>query len=168
MTAAAPKHERKESAPVIPEEEDETLRLLLDRVQRAATSEDDEATPASETGEPGDGFVPLEPNSFAEARLTETEVEALALKYLLAVGEASGRAITDQVRLPFRLVEPLLQTLKQDQVVAHKGSAAMNDYVYVLTDVGRERARRYSDHCTYFGTRRFRWKPILRVLIANR
>ena len=27
----------------------------------------------------------------------------------------------------------------------------MNDYQYQLTDLGRERARRYSQHCTYFG-----------------
>jgi predicted ATPase with chaperone activity len=27
----------------------------------------------------------------------------------------------------------------------------MNDYQYQLTDIGRERARRYSAHCTYFG-----------------
>ena len=28
----------------------------------------------------------------------------------------------------------------------------MNDYVYQLTDLGRERARRFMDHCTYFGS----------------
>jgi predicted ATPase with chaperone activity len=27
----------------------------------------------------------------------------------------------------------------------------MNDYVYQLTDLGRERARRFMEHCTYFG-----------------
>ena len=27
----------------------------------------------------------------------------------------------------------------------------MNDFQYQLTDLGRERARRYCDHCTYFG-----------------
>jgi hypothetical protein len=28
----------------------------------------------------------------------------------------------------------------------------MNDFQYQLTDLGRERARRYSEHCTYFGS----------------
>ena len=27
----------------------------------------------------------------------------------------------------------------------------MNDYIYTLTDLGRERARRLAEHCTYFG-----------------
>ena len=28
----------------------------------------------------------------------------------------------------------------------------MNDYVYQLTDLGRERARRQAQFCTYFGS----------------
>ena len=27
----------------------------------------------------------------------------------------------------------------------------MNDFQYQLSDLGRERGRRYSQHCTYFG-----------------
>ena len=27
----------------------------------------------------------------------------------------------------------------------------MNDFLYQLTDLGRERAKRYWSHCTYFG-----------------
>jgi predicted ATPase with chaperone activity len=42
--------------------------------------------------------------------------------------------------------------MKQDQLVFHRGSAAMNDYQFQLTDLGRERARRHSEHCTYFGS----------------
>ena len=28
----------------------------------------------------------------------------------------------------------------------------VGDYVFELTDIGRDRARRYSEQCTYFGT----------------
>ncbi len=96
-------------------------------------------------------FVPVEPDSFHAAQLTDSEVEALALKYLLSRGDATGRDIADQIRLPFVLLDELLWTMKNDQLVVHKGSAPMNDYRYQLTDIGRERARRYSQHCTYFG-----------------
>ena len=41
--------------------------------------------------------------------------------------------------------------MKKDQLVVHRGAAAMNDYQFQLTDLGRERARRHSEHCTYFG-----------------
>jgi predicted ATPase with chaperone activity len=41
--------------------------------------------------------------------------------------------------------------MKQDRLVAHKGAAPMNDYVYQLTELGRERAKKFSEHCTYYG-----------------
>jgi hypothetical protein len=99
-----------------------------------------------------DAFVPKEPESLAAAGLTEGEIEALALKYLLSIGNATGRAVAEQVKLPFRLVHGLLQDLKSRQLVVYRGASAANDYEYQLTDLGRERARRFSDHCTYFGS----------------
>ena len=111
------------------------------------TASRDERAPTTDEDE----FVPREPRSYHDAGLTDTEVEALILKFLLARGDARGRDIADQVALPFVLIEELLRQLKSDQLVVYKSAAAMNDYVYQLTDVGRERARRYSAHCTYFG-----------------
>lgn len=96
-------------------------------------------------------FVPCEPSSFQAAGLTDSEVEALILKFLLARGDATGRAIAEQVKLPFVLVDQLLRQMKLDQLLVHRGSAPMNDYQYQLTELGRERARRYNQHCTYFG-----------------
>ncbi len=95
--------------------------------------------------------MPIEPDSFAAAGLTDSEVEALILKFLLARGDASGRDIAEQIKLPFVPVGQLLSEMKYGQLVVHRGSAAMNDFVYQLTDLGRERARRLAQHCTYFG-----------------
>lgn len=97
-------------------------------------------------------FVPIEPKSFREARLTDSEVSSLVLKFMLSRGEATGHEIADQMKLPFPLVERLLADIKQDRLMVHKGAAAMNDYVYEMTDLGRERARRLVEHCTYFGS----------------
>jgi predicted ATPase with chaperone activity len=49
------------------------------------------------------------------------------------------------------MLEKSLRQMKQDQLVVYRSSAPMSDYVYQLTDVGRERAKRLSEHCTYFG-----------------
>ena len=46
---------------------------------------------------------------------------------------------------------PLLHSMKHDRLVAHKGAAMANDYVYQLTELGRERAKKFAEHCTYFG-----------------
>ncbi len=98
------------------------------------------------------GFLPAEPGSFRDASLNDSLVESLVLKYLLARGDATGRDAADQVKLPFILIDELLRSLKSEQLVTHRGSAPMNDFVYELTDLGRERARRFWNHCTYFGS----------------
>lgn len=97
-------------------------------------------------------WTPEEPASLLEGDLTDSEVEALILKLLTSRSEATGRFIAENVRLPFRLIDPLLQTMKQDRLVAHKGAAMMNDYIYQPTELGRERGKKLSEHCTYFGS----------------
>jgi len=74
------------------------------------------------------------------------------MKYLLNRGEATGRGIADQIKLPFALIDKILRQLKQEQSVAYKDAAEIGDYVYVLSGSGRERARRYEQECTYFGS----------------
>jgi predicted ATPase with chaperone activity len=152
---------------------DKKLDILLDRIANfyQPSSDDAKAQPVVVAAEPtvapgspvaatipptpfdGTGdFVPTEPASFREARLSESEVEALILKYLLARGDAAGREIAEQVKLPFVLIDELLRQMKHDQWIVHRSAAPMNDYVFQLTDLGRERARRHSEHCTYFGS----------------
>jgi hypothetical protein len=97
-------------------------------------------------------WFPCEPDDLRKAGLSESEVEDLLLKCLNARSEASGRDLADQVKLPFRLVDPMLQQMKQDQMVGHRGASMMNDYIYQLTNKGRERAKKLSEHCTYFGS----------------
>ena len=136
------------------EVEDSKLDALLKRIQqRAAAGEKGPSQkPAAETPQrDGGGFVPIEPASFAAAGLTDSQVEALVVKFLLFRGDAVGRDIADQVKLPFALVDELLRYMKNDRLVVHKGSGPLNDYQYQLTDLGRERALSYSAHCTYFG-----------------
>jgi len=139
---------------------DEKLNMLLERIQQltrragqgaGSSGVQSAADPEQQGLTPGE-FVPIEPSSFAQAQLTDTDVEALALKFLLARGEASGREVADQIKLPFVLVDELLRRLKQEQLAVHKGAAPMNDFIYQLTELGRERARRYAAHCTYYGS----------------
>ncbi len=96
-------------------------------------------------------FVPHEPDRLEQLGLTTEEIERLVLKLLLARGSVEGRRIAQSLCLPFGLLAPLLTNLKTLQLVAYRNSASMGDYEYTLTDVGRERARRYSEVCTYFG-----------------
>ena len=103
-------------------------------------------------GDGDDGYVPREPGSLEATGFTGEEIERLILKFLLARGTASGRKIAIQTCLPFGIIEPLMRSLKTDQLVVYRGTATMGDYEYALTDLGRERARRYMEECTYMGS----------------
>lgn len=96
-------------------------------------------------------FIPREPERFEQIGLGVEEIERLVLKLLLARGSVEGRRIAQGICLPFGLLAPLLTNLKTLQLVAYRNSTSMGDYEYTLTDIGRERARRYSEVCTYFG-----------------
>jgi predicted ATPase with chaperone activity len=168
LAARAPEHEGGAGSPG----HDAKLNDLLKRINTLAASEaqstatpsarpaapptsSSAAAPAAGPAQPAtvdpNEFVPIEPSSVRDAGLTESEVESLILKYLLSRGDCTGREVADQVRLPFILIDPLMRQMKFDQLLVYRGSAPMNDYVYQLTDLGRERARRMMEHCTYFG-----------------
>lgn len=162
LAAKAPAHEQSEAPG-----DDRKLAELLGRIQQlttgdaargaaprsavpaAAASQQSSTTPVA--AQPPDDYLPIEPLSIQEAGLTDSEVEALIIKYLLARGDLTGREISEQIRMPFGLLSDLLRQMKQDQLLVYKGAAPMGDFVCQLTDLGRERARRYMEHCTYFG-----------------
>ena len=123
LAASEPEHE---------EQEDEKLNALLARVNQKMAAPDAAPAAPDAPAEPDleDAFVPIEPESLRQAGLTDTEVEALILKYLMAKGDASGHEVADQIRLPFVLIDEILRQLKTDQLVVHKGAALMNDYQY--------------------------------------
>jgi len=125
------------------------LNQILDRI-REITAPPPEAAPVTAL-EAVEEFTPREPKSFEEADLTPSIVEVLVLKTMFSRGDSTGRTVADQVKLPFLLIDALLGQMRKDQLVVHKGSAPMNDYLYALTDLGRERARRLVVQSTYFG-----------------
>ncbi len=115
-------------------------------------------------GEDQPHFLPKAPESLEEAGLSEDDVERLILKYLLARGVASGRQISQQIRIPFALIDPLLKRWKYDQVLDLRDSAEMGDYFYSITELGREKAKRFSEECYYFGSAPVLLKDYLKAM----
>lgn len=107
--------------------------------------------PAGFNPTPDEPWRPKEPLDLSETGITETLVEGLVLRYLLSAGEAEGRAIAGQTKLPFRIAERILTELKADHRVALKAATATNDYVYTLTESGRRLAQQTTVECTYYG-----------------
>ena len=98
-----------------------------------------------------DNFLPLRPKTLKETGLTNNEMGPLLLKFLFLHGVQSGHRIADQVKLPFDVVEPILQSLKADMLVGLKAAAVANDYMFELSPKGVEQAKMYLERSTYCG-----------------
>src|ERR1700693_286949 len=96
-------------------------------------------------------FVPAEPRTLEETGMSESLVEALILKHLAAVGGATGRNLSEHICLSFGIVEKILQRLRTRQFLAHRGPAALSDYIYGVTDRGQEEAQLQMAACAYRG-----------------
>jgi len=98
-----------------------------------------------------DAFWPVEPKTLEESGVPEMILESLILQSFLSSGTLSGRALTERVRLPFRIVEEMLAKLRVRQMIAHARPAPLNDFYYSLTDNGQKRAIHYQSVTTYSG-----------------
>jgi predicted ATPase with chaperone activity len=116
------------------------------RVSEAARDGHPQATAAQQVG-----FFPDEPVTREQTGLSSAEIESLILKLLLNCGSGTGREISHHIRLPFAIIKGEMLALKTQLLVSYRDGAPMNDYEYVLTDLGIVRARQRADVCTYFG-----------------
>lgn len=142
---------------------DQKLDALLDRINGlngegsgppaaiVSGSSDQPAEKKVQAEEKDGEFFPREKMNVSQLGISETSIEELVTKYLMAKGESSIRDIAKQIAIPLELGEKIITSMKNEQLLGYIGQAALNDYVVKLTELGRERGRRYSDFCTYFG-----------------
>ena len=98
-----------------------------------------------------DRFWPAEPQAIDQIGLPVALLESLVCKHLAVMGMASGKAVTEKLGMPYRIVEGILSVLRTRQIVVHSGPAPFNDYYYMLTEDGHQRAVAYRQECAYVG-----------------
>jgi predicted ATPase with chaperone activity len=96
--------------------------------------------------------APKKALTLEDTGLSAESVYALVMKWLYR-GEARGIDLADSIRLPYNIIEPLLNHMRTQQLVEVKSAAGAGTagYRYALTDAGRDRARRWMDACGYVG-----------------
>jgi hypothetical protein len=96
--------------------------------------------------------VPPVPVTLADTGLTADKVEALIIKTLHS-GEMSGLQLSDSVRLAYPILEPIIERCRHERLIEVRGAAGAGTagYKYVLTDLGRDRARQHFDVNQYTG-----------------
>jgi hypothetical protein len=93
-----------------------------------------------------------EPRSLQDTGIGGDQIEQLLVKTLYS-GEATGLEIADKMCLPFHILEPLIERLRNERLMEVKGSggSGASSYRYALTDGGRDRARQYMEVSHYVG-----------------
>jgi len=110
----------------------------MQAVQRRATVDE---TPA-----------PPQPATVEATGLSADQLEQLLVKTLYG-GEATGRTLADRVRLPYAVLEPLIERARAERLIEVRGAdgVASASYRYALTEVGRDRARQFLTASQYTG-----------------
>jgi pimeloyl-ACP methyl ester carboxylesterase len=95
---------------------------------------------------------PPPPGTIAETGLHRDALAQLLLKTLVT-GESSGTGLAEQLRLPYSVLESLVEHARIEKLVEVRGTtgAGSAGYRYALTDLGRDRAGQFLDVCRYIG-----------------
>ncbi|MEO8075710.1 MAG: ATP-binding protein [Acidobacteriota bacterium] len=95
---------------------------------------------------------PPPPATIADTGLHPDSLAQLLLKTLIG-GEASGTGLADRMRLPYSVLEALVQHARVEKLIEVRGASGVGTagYRYVLTDLGRDRAGQFIDVCRYVG-----------------
>ncbi|HEV2986323.1 MAG TPA: hypothetical protein VGX46_18125 [Vicinamibacterales bacterium] len=92
------------------------------------------------------------PTSLQDTGIGGDQLEQLLVKTLYG-GEATGLELAERMRLPYTVLEPLVERVRAERQVEVRGSTGSGSasYRYALTDGGRDRARQYFDISRYVG-----------------
>ena len=95
---------------------------------------------------------PAPPATLAETGLHPDTLSQLLLKTLVAA-EANGTQLSEKLRLPYSILEALLQHARIEKLVEVRGTSGAGSagYRYTLTDLGRDRAMQFFDLSRYVG-----------------
>jgi hypothetical protein len=93
-----------------------------------------------------------EPRSLKDTGIGADQVEQLLVKTLYS-GEATGHDVTERMRLPYTILEPIVERVRIERLVEVRGTTGSSGagFRYALTDLGRDRARQYLDINQYIG-----------------
>ena len=95
---------------------------------------------------------PAPPATVAETGLHPDTLAQLMMKTLVA-GEASGTQLSEAMRLPYSVLDAMVQHARVEKLIEVRGTGGVGTagYRYALTDLGRDRAMQFLDINRYVG-----------------
>lgn len=106
-----------------------------------------------------DDFAPIErwfPPVIEELEntgLSKLGVADLILKIFYSGGDMTGHTLSDTIKLPYSVIDDVVNFLKREKLIDYKGSTGLGDasFRYLLTHQGMERAREALERSQYAG-----------------
>jgi predicted ATPase with chaperone activity len=109
------------------------------------------ATPARMGELPAGGFLPREPRSWEDVGVDASLVEQIILRMLAREGSTTGRRVAHELSLSAALLKEVLEGLKAQKLVQHRGATATGDFIWELTEAGRHTAIESRKLSSYVG-----------------
>src|SRR5205085_3534323 len=102
-------------------------------------ADDSEMTPAVATMLARSAVPPV-PRTIEDTGLPLDQIEQLIIKTMYGA-EATGTSIAERTRLPYALIEPIVERVRAQLLVEVRGASGSGTagYRYSLTDLGRDR-----------------------------
>jgi hypothetical protein len=104
------------------------------------------------TVEPTRTPAPPVPATLEDTGLGTDQIEQLLVKTLYG-GEATGLMLAERLRLPFAILEPMIERIRFERLIEVRGTTGTSSagYRYAMTDLGRARAVQYLEINQYIG-----------------
>lgn len=98
-------------------------------------------------------YAPPTPASLKEVGINRDPLIHLIVKILYYAGEVTGSYLASRMKLPYTLVDELIEFVKAEKLCEVKGVAGIGKsaYRYVITSLGRDRAKEFLDINQYSG-----------------
>ena len=112
------------------------------------TRNEEEPGVASDSGY----FFPKVAENLQQTGLNQIFIEDLICKTVLSHGSLSGKDIAASLGLPLKIISDLLYDLKQRLFLAYQGTVGVNDFEYILSETGRQKALLAREQSNYIGT----------------
>ena len=98
-------------------------------------------------------YEPPTPTSLQDVGINRDPLIHLMVKVLYYAGEVTGSYLASRLRLPYKIVDELIEFVKAEKLCEVKGMAGIGKtaYRYAITSLGRDRAREFLEINQYTG-----------------
>ncbi|ABL00295.1 ATP-binding protein [Pelobacter propionicus] len=96
---------------------------------------------------------PAPPVTVDDTEIDVSLLTDLIMKHILFMGEFRLADVAEKVKLPIKIVDAIMETLRRDKFVEVKGGAgyATVTYTFKITDTGKNRSTELFELCRYVG-----------------